>query len=239
MATNSTWADLTFANVTADAAAKLNDSAQAVYTTTLLLPFINAAWMQIQNEFGIYQIEFGEKVITGAGKVTYTANASTIALDASITDFDLPIEIWERSSPANGEEWIPMQRVMRLDAPPINATPQTLGQYEFSQDTIKVNPCTVDRLIMLRYQIVGAVVAAGNQATAIGLNQFFEPLANGTAYKASITTNRADLIGSLRTEFLESLDSAIQKVINNQQAVPVPRTPFSNYSSYPDFIRYS
>lgn len=229
----SSIAQRTFQQVCADAAALLNDLGQQDATAVNLLPFLNQAWGEIQDEFAIYGLEFGETVIQ-ASNVSYTALASTIALAVGITDFAEPIEIWERGSIA--EEWNqpPMRRVMRLPAPS-NTAPGTLGIYEFSEGLMKVNPCSVNRLILLRYQKQFAYVS--NASLPVGIDGFYFPLVALTAANYALTTERPTA-GALEMKYEKRLDAAITRQINNQQKVDTPRRPFNSGDDGNVFIKF-
>src|SRR3990167_1353611 len=121
----------------------LNEAAQGTYTNALLLPLAAFVTGEIEDEFAKYGLQVKEKF--DATNFSYTANASSITIAGAVTDFRHPIEMWEKPT---GGEWIPMERVNNLPAPPLTA-PAILGQWEYSEQTIKVNPCSVARSILI------------------------------------------------------------------------------------------
>ena len=216
----STIASRTFAQACTDAAALLNDSAQEVYTTALLMPMAALTYLEIQQAFEIDEIPFGETIVT---LDDYVANASTIVLSAgaALTDFQEPIEIWQRAVNST-EEWTPILRVARLPAPPSTA-PQAISEWEWSEGVIKVNPCSLNRDIRCRYIKQLAYATSG---VAVGVEDFYLPMVKGTAAKAAKATGRDDLHAQYQAEYLMDRESAGIQAVKNRQVIRNTRRPY-------------
>lgn len=194
----------------------LNDSDAEVYTNAELLPVAAFVLGEMRDEFAKFSLPVVETVSTA---FSYTANATTIPVPGSVTDFRHPIELWEKDTSSN--VWIPMRRVDALPAPR-SAAVAVLGVWEWSEDTLKVLACSANRDILVRYRRELAYPADGDPTTP-GHEDFYWGLVAGVAYYAAQGTdrdNKADRFnGIYRKRVMDSIVIASQdlQVLNYRQ----------------------
>lgn len=208
----------------------LNDTGNAstdVYRDANLLPAAAFVIGEIEDEFLKYDLQPRERV--NKTNFSYVANATSITIPGSITDFRHPIELWEADS--GTENWVLMNREGRLSAPPATA-PQFLSEWEWSEDTIKVNPCSRARAIFIRYRRQLTYPAEGDPTTP-GAEDYYWALVAGVAYYAGGGTNRTDLnLQRLEGIYRKRTMDAILVADRDKQVIPV-RQQSANPARYP------
>lgn len=204
--------DRTFTQVFNDSRAvhMLNDVAANVYTDNVLLPVGAFVMGEIQDEFAKNDIPSKETT----GDVVYTTPDDTIDL-TTLDDFQLPLELWERGT--DGGLWIPMDRVNIL-SPATPTLPQFLGNWEWSDETLKVVPASDDRQVKIRYrrQIPYETDASVDTATSVA---YYWALVAGTAYYAMAGTERNDRATQLYPTYTKRLKDAIQVASKDRQTI--------------------
>ena len=195
----------------------LNDSdnsATGIYKDAALLPIAAFVAGEIEDEFAKYSIPVKEKIDpTSFG---YTAEATTIAIPGGITDFRHPIELWEK--PTSSTLWIPMRRVDVLEAPP-PASRNFIGEWEWSEDTIKVNKCNTNRDVLVRYRRQLTYPTDGSTDTPGGEDYYWSMVAGVAFYAAG--PEREKRQNHAKTIYDKRLFDAILVVSRDMQSIEV------------------
>jgi len=206
----------TFAQAFADARgiAWLNESDTTEYSDAKLLPVAAFVVGEIQDEFAKHSLPKHE---TTTQAVSYVANASSIVL-TGITDFGSPLEIWEKATA--GDEWTPMAQVGRLVAPPQQA-PSVLGEWEWSDGVLKVNPCTAARSLLIRYRRTLAYAVAG----AMPGEEYYWAIVAGVAHYACMGTERSGQADRFERKYQKRILDALIIAVKDRQAISIRPTP--------------
>ena len=196
----------------------LNDSdnsATGIYKDAALLPIAAFVAGEIEDEFAKYSIPVKEKIDpTSFG---YTAEATTIPIPGGITDFRHPIELWEK--PTSSTRWTFMHRVDALPAPP-PASRNFIGEWEWSEDTIKVNKCNTNRDVLVRYRRQVTYPSDGDPTTPGGEDYYWSMVAGVASYAAS-GTQRPELASRADGIYRKRMFDAILVVSRDMQSIEV------------------
>lgn len=214
-----------------DVAELLNDSGQEVFTDAVLLKLGNQIYNEIQSEFAKRRLPFIETTTTTL--ITYAANGTTLTLDATLTDLQEPLEIWERQNTA--DEWNAMTRLTRLPAPSPTA-PDVLSYWEWNGGAIRVNPCSRVRLILCRYRrtLAYQTVATG----AVGEEHVYWALVFGTAWLGAISREHSEnKISRLEAQYRKRLQDAIRTVTQDLQGISVRQRPYRTEGGRSTIVR--
>ncbi len=196
----------------------LNDSdnsATGIYNDAALLPLAAFVAGEIEDEFAKYSIPVKEKI--DPTSFSYTAEATTIAIPGAITDFRHPIELWEK--PTSSTLWIPMRRVDVLEAPP-PASRNFIGDWEWSEDTIKVNKCNTNRDVLVRYRRQLTYPTDGSTDTPGGEDYYWSMVA-GVAFYAAQGTERDKVAERSNGIYRKRMFDAILVTSRDMQSIEV------------------
>lgn len=135
----------------ARAAAHLNDINQLVYDNIVLLPMLNMAIDELQEELGVYEI----------GEMKKESIIILIPLDSDLIpqlpiDFMESISILERPQ-GSSEDWTQVTEVVAIDP---NLKADRIMQWAERADRILINPPSTGRELLLEY-IASMTIAEG------------------------------------------------------------------------------
>lgn len=191
----------------------LNDAAEAVYTDSVLLPVAAFVIGEIQDKFAEHDVPSKESITSA---LSYVALATSIVL-TGVTDFQAPLELWER--PTSGGEWFPMTRVDNLPAP-LESPLDLLGQWEWSNDTLRVNPCSENRSLYCRYRRqLPYPTDVGTDTT--GGEGYYWAVVAGIAFYALGGTERTERERTVGAIYTNRLLTAIRIASQDRQVISV------------------
>jgi len=213
-----------FSDVFTDVRGLLNDEEVAggeVFFDTKLLPLAAQIHGELQDEFANNDIEIAEKMSTA---FSYTAHATSIPIPGAVTDFYQPIQIWERATTAS--EWKEVKMVDDLRVPGVIES-STLREFSFDEGTILVNPCSTNRLLLVRYQ---KQLAYPTAAGAVTIDGFYFPLVAGTAWLAAFSRGREEAATDrLRAMYEKRMEDAINRGVQGGQTIRRGPKPHLGY----------
>lgn len=172
--------------------------------------------------FPIVTVNSGLKQITVAithGNISAATNGTAqlqqiINVSPNVVDMYEPLEVWQRLDATQEWEWVP--KVDRLDADPV-VSYNHLQAYEWSDGVIKVNACSNNMLIMVRYTRQLAYPVASSTLSVEG---FYYPLVRGVAREAFWATKRYSEGDRQDLKYKETLEGAILRAKRASQGVP-------------------
>jgi hypothetical protein len=201
------------------AANHLNDSSQLVYTTPVLLPFLNMALDELEGELAVFGLSALKKTT-----VTIPVPANSPSIPAMPVDFVEPLSLRERIS-GSTDDWTPITEVSDID-PNMDNVPSII-QWTIRNVTIFINPPQVDREVVLDY--VGGLTQASSAGTAIDIEASREYLGLVTARNAaSDLGNSPSKAKTFDSRIERAQDRIIRRFLNNtQMAMGVRRRPYT------------
>ena len=135
-------------------AAHLNDTSMLVYNADVLLPYLNMAIDELQEELGVFEI--GEM---RRETIIILVNAGDTSIPQMPLDFLEAISVLERAR-GSSDEWREVDQVVAID-PNLTIRPgNTLSQWTERSDRIEINPPALDREILLDY-VASMTIAEG------------------------------------------------------------------------------
>lgn len=136
------------------AAAHLNDINQLVYNSDVLLPMLNMAIDELQEELGVFEIGEMKResiiILVGAG--------DTSLLQMPL-DFLEAISILERAR-GSQDQWREVDQVVAIDPNLSTTRVDTVQQWIERSDRIEINPPSRDREVLLDY-VASMTIAEG------------------------------------------------------------------------------
>lgn len=202
------------------AAAHLNDANQLVYTSTVLLPFLNMAIDEVDEELAIYEISPLKK-----DSLTIEVDSGDTQLDEMPTDFVEAITLYERPLGSSGE-WREVSEVREIyNNYAVNTNTEIL-QWSVRGSTILINPPSSDREVQLDY-IRGLTEAAG-AVTTIDIEVSRRLLALLTARNAARDLgNSPTKANSFEADIARARDRLTRRLQKNSQtSMGVRRLPY-------------
>jgi hypothetical protein len=195
----------------------LNDPLGRNYTDAIILPFIQAAADELQNEL----------VAHGTGVVEEFSAPLVVAPAAgavpSISDMIQPIDVWEAASPVF-DYW---QIMTEGEFQPLGAEIRTiLGMWKWREEVITVPPPSVARQVTVYYykRAIPAVLAMGTSIPVVDALNF---LSARTASLGAATIGRkfdlAEALGNMADTFKQVL---LGTAVKEEQDQPVRPQPF-------------
>lgn len=199
----------------------LNDIAGDVYTDAMLIEKAALAYLDLRAKFRNYDVDLAEVIDTS--NFTYAANGTSLTVGSGVTDLLEPIEFWQRNS--STETW---RRVFQADSllpdPPSGTYPADLTYWtwdanETSDDvgTTRVNAASQAKLIWARYV---KQLAYPTASAKVAFDDFYLPLAFGTAEIAGATTGRPQLASAAGARYRDALNDAIGIAVSRKQGIP-------------------
>ena len=192
------------------AKAYLNDSAQATFTDAVLLPCLEVAVLNLENEFRVNGIAFEKRISID---ISVTSDSST-ELPEYPVDFIEPIKLYERDA-GSDDKWI----LMNEEEWEPDVTPGSLLVYwAFRNGLIYFPGCTTDRDVRLYYK--GTLTKPTTASSVIDIIESKGYLAVRTAQVAmkNIANNSTRAV-ELEVDVQEEKDLLLRAMINNGQQV--------------------
>lgn len=204
------------------AAAFLNDTGRQLYTNTVLLPFLQDAYDELQQRLEQNEIPI---IAEDSSIINVAANATTITSPPS--DLVRPISMEERADESS-DDWIPVDEVEWIDSNLDDAT--GIVQWAWREETICINPPTTAREIKLKYQKALTAITGENSAISVK---------NSTRFLAARTASLAATdIGEnpTRAAILDvranvAFDAMINLEVKQRQSHPVKPKPYGAKTS--------
>lgn len=217
----------------ARSAAFLNDPSGQVYDDAALLQAGATVFLEIQDEFALHGIPIVEHFTSPSDAFDYVAGDDTIEVPTGIEEeFSEPLELWEESV-NGGNAWIPMQRVAQLPAPPPNNLTY-LGVWEWSEDLIKVLPCTRDIRVLVRYRRELAYL--DDAGTPVGFDRFYNCIAPGVSYYVLGPTGRPGLAATCETQYRKALLDSIRRCSRDRQSISFRQQGYNQRNGYGPWV---
>lgn len=154
---------VTVNNVVSEAQSMLNDVGQSLFTLAILLPFINKAYDELQNDL----IDNGVQVLNEiSATLSITAGTTTINPQSVIgTNFVEPVRLQERDGAStNEDDWVDMDE---QDWEPSEAQQTVLGVWVWREQQINFRGATTDRDVRVFYHKALSVFTVGGDAVGI------------------------------------------------------------------------
>lgn len=202
------------------AAVDLNDAAQTTFTSAVLFPFLQEALLKLRSAMLLAGIPYTE-ITDSAQTMSVSANVQTVAPTASKV-LIAPISLHEAPVGSTLGQYILVERV---ESQPLRDPRDTIGQWWFAEEVVKIPPITAARAVILRYeQDVTVITSVGSNINIVGAQLYLrkKTAALATFYigenstRAQVLSNEAD----------EELDKYLGIQVRNQQALPTKRIPF-------------
>lgn len=191
----------------------MNDTAGDRYTDAYLLGHGRITHAEIQEAFASRDIPFGETVDTT--NFSYTTPNSTITIGNSVLDLYEPVEVWQRQNTSS--DWMWVNKVFRIGAPPANNPYQYLTDWDWSNEQINVIPASQTMLIMARY--VKQMARAADSTVKLTVTGFYLPFVAGVCWRASLATLRIAQSQEFRQEYYTMLERAVLRASRRMQGV--------------------
>lgn len=220
--------DLVAGTVMNKMASLMNDTAQTNYTYTAMLPYLQMALDELQEDFELNGISVTE------------ASSAVIQVDAGITEIifngvgvpalpdDLiePQQLWERNRdidpfvPMTKREYLPHG----LEGTPINM----FVYYVWADQKIQFLPSDADNDIKIDYikQLFTPLVDENSQINLINAQSFLQY--RGAALLAEFIERNITSANSLNANAILAIDRARGISIKGKQAINTRRRPFRN-----------
>jgi hypothetical protein len=170
------------------ARALVNDSAGAVFTDTLLMPFLNSAYRGLQRELA----ESGVSVLAEQQDLELDLDPSTGVTPTQISDVSspqLPTDclaphmLWERATANTTDVFVPMGK-FTSGGSMLNLQPSTyLRLWEWREDKVNLIGATQSITVRIRYEKVLPLLTLGTDPVQI--RSATDPLAFATAALAA------------------------------------------------------
>jgi hypothetical protein len=214
------------------ARALLNDAAGAVFTDTLLLPFLNSAYRGLQRELaesGVsvlaeqQDLELDTDPISG---VTPT-EISDVSSPQLPTDCLAPHMLWERATANTTDVFVPMEK-FTSGGSMLNLQPSTyLRLWEWREDKINLIGATQSITVRLRYEKVLPCITLGTDPVQIRSSS--DPLAFATAALAARSRGARALAQDLLGTAQMASEQLIERYVRPEQLKGRRRMPYSHH----------
>lgn len=133
----------TAADVMDDAAALMNDAAQAVYDYTVQLPFLRMVMRDVEQELDLQGFQLN---LISEEEVTVVAGALTITYPSN---FFIPVNLWERTS-GTSDDYVPMRQ--KSDVNTLSLDPgSSLTYWDWRHNALNTLGATTDRQVRIQY----------------------------------------------------------------------------------------
>jgi hypothetical protein len=209
----------TSGTVMSRAAAHLNDVNQLSYTSTVLLPFLNAALDELGEELSVYDLSPIWK-----DSIIIDVPAESLVIPQMPVGFFEAINLIERSE--GSELWSPSIREVAFIDDNLT-TAEGIVQWTVRGSQIFINPPQTDREVILDY--VGGLTEATGDATAVDIEASRNFLSLVTARNAATDLGNAPTKGQMfESRIIRSRDRLIRRLLKNtQHTLGVRRRPYT------------
>lgn len=168
---------VTAGSVLTQAAVHLNDPSQLVYTSGVLLPFLNMALQELAGELSVHEVA---PLIREA--IVIDVDAGDTVLPQMPADYHEAIAVFERTRDSS-EEWKEVTEILHIPKTYSIQPHEKVIYWTPRAAFIHINPPSSDREVLLHYFKV--VTEATNTSTALDVDQAKEYLALVTAKNAA------------------------------------------------------
>lgn len=193
------------------AAVHLNDAAQLVYSSAVLLPFLNMALDELEEEMGVFELSPLKKT-----SIVIDVPAESASLPQMPSDFVEAISLYERPLDSS-ENWAEVREVADIALNYTVQPQESIVQWTIRNATLKINPPSADREVMLEY--VGGLTPATATATAIDIESSRRFLALVTARNAARDAgNSPRKADSFEPDIARARDRLVRRMQKNSQA---------------------
>ncbi len=221
--------NLTGTQVANFAAARLNDASQSLYTDAVQLPFLNIALAELQEIYEANNIPVTDQ--TSAVINVPAASAGIVSIGFTgvagrILPSDLiePKVVWE--SPEGLNQWIPMTKLDYLPQYDFNAQINTLVNYQWATNAIKVLAANADNDIKLDY-IRNLFTELTDITTDLLVQNSLSFLGNRVASLVAMDIEENEGRSQrLYIDALQGLDRALTIPTKGRQRITTRRRPF-------------
>lgn len=220
--------DLVASTVMDQMASLMNDTAKSTYTYVNMLPYLQMALDELQEDFELNGISATEKtsavIQVNAGITEIVFNG--VGVPALPDDLIEPQQLWERNRgidpfvPMNRREYLPHT----LEGTEINM----FVYYTWADSKISFLPSNADNDIKIDYikQLFTPLVDENSQINLINAKSFLQY--RGAALLAEFIERNLTSANSLSANALLSIDRARGIAVKGKQAINTRRRPFRN-----------
>lgn len=206
----------------ARAGSLLNDSNQASYTNTVLLPHIKSAAQIVDSKMRLNDLPYTEDSDTtfdfAAGFTALTPGSSP-ALPA---DFISPIELFEKPDGAANDQYVEIEEVDNL---PFRQQTTELLEWTYKEGEIRFVGATVATDVLMRYE--RKVLTIASESTVIYLDDIELFLAAQTAAFAALIIGGNETLSRANQSLADiELEKFIANRVKDMQNLPARRKPY-------------
>ncbi len=212
------------------ARALVNDAAGAVFTDTVLMPFLNSAYRGLQRELA----ECGVSVIAeqqdleldtdSVSGVTPT-EISDVSSPQLPTDCLAPHMLWERATANITDVFVPMEK-FTSGGGMLNLQPSTyLRLWEWREDKVNLVGATQSITVRIRYEKILPLLTLGTDPVQI--RSATDPLAFATAALAARSRGARALAQDLLGTAQMATENLIERYVRPEQLKGRRRMPYS------------
>jgi len=208
----------------------VNDSAGAVFTDTLLMPFLNSAYRGLQRELA----ENGVSVLVEQQDIELDVNSTTGASNTEISDVSspqlptdclVPHMLWERATADATDVFVPMEKFTSGGAM-LNLQPSSyLRLWEWREDKVNLIGATQSITVRIRYEKVLPALTLGTDP--IQIRSATDPLAFATAALAARSRGARALAQDLIGAAQMATEQLIERYVRPEQTKGRRRMPYS------------
>jgi hypothetical protein len=211
------------------ARALLNDTAAAVFTDTLLMPFLNSAYRGLQRELA----ENGVSVLAEQQDLALDSDPVSGVTPTEISDTSspqLPTDclaphmLWERATANTADVFVPMEKFTKGGSM-LNLQPSTyLRLWEWREDKVNLIGATQSITVRIRYEKVLPLLTLGTDP--IQIRSATDPLAFATAALAARSRGARALAQDLLGAAQMATENLIERYVRPEQTKGRRRMPY-------------
>jgi hypothetical protein len=212
------------------ARALLNDSSAAVFTDTLLMPFLNSAYRGLQRELA----ESGVSVLAEQQDIEMDTDPTSGVTNTELSDVSspqLPTDclaphmMWERATANSTDVFVPMEK-FTSGGGMLNLQPSSyLRLWEWREDKINLIGATQSITVRLRYEKVLPLLTLGTDPVQI--RSATDPLAFAAAALAARSRGARALAQDLLGTAQMAIENLIERYVRPEQLKGRRRKPYS------------
>jgi hypothetical protein len=210
--------------------ALLNDTSGAVFTDTLLMPFLNSAYRGLQRELaenGVSVLAEQQDIdleLNSPGGVTNT-EISDVSSPQLPTDCLVPHMLWERATANTTDVFAPMEK-FTSGGGMLNLQPSMyLRLWEWREDKVNLIGATQAITVRIRYEKVLPALTLGTDPVQI--RSATDPLAFATAALAARSRGARALAQDLLGTAQMATENLIERYVRPEQTKGRRRRPYS------------
>lgn len=207
----------TAGSVTLRAATHLNDPSQLVYTSTVLLPFVNMALEELEEELDVYEVAPLKNE-----SITITVAQGDTVLTQMPTDYIEAVALFERSQ-GSSDDWMEVRETNWIDVN-LDESDRILN-WAPRGGQIRITPPVSAREVQLKYlKGLTEATSVGVTLDIVGSLRFLGLVtARNAARDAGNSKSKAD---SYADDIRKAKDSLVRRLSNEGQGIGVRRRPY-------------